>query len=195
MSLLYGHVEEAFYLRQIVRVSSTGLGPAQRELKQLTAAGLVIKDIQGRQTYYRANKNSPVFAEIKSIVTKTMGVRDVLYDSLKPLSNRVGAAFIYGSVAKGIEKPGSDLDLMVIGNITFGEVVACLQKAQETLLREINPTVYPVAEFQNTIAKGDYFLRNVLNETKIFIIGDDDNLRRMAGKRLGDETTDESGRN
>jgi predicted nucleotidyltransferase len=186
LSLLYGHADDSFYLRQIARTTGIGLGPVQRALKQLTDAGVILRSVHGRQVYYQANPNSPVFPELKSLITKTAGIGDTLRSSLTPLIDRIIIAFIYGSIVRGEEKKTSDIDLLIVGNVTFSEVVKKLQPAQDTLGREINPTVYPVAEFKSKLAENNHFLINILSEPKIFLIGDENELGRMAEKRMGD---------
>ena len=179
LSLLYGHADESFYLRQIARTTGVGLGPIQRELKQLTDAGIIQRSVQGRQVYYQANSKSPVFTELKSLITKTAGVGDTLRNILTPLIDRLNIALIYGSIASGKEKRDSDIDLLIIGKVTFAEVVAELQLAQEQLGREINPTVYPVDEFTAKLAENHHFLRDVLGGPRMFLIGDENELKRM----------------
>jgi len=181
LSLLYGHSNESFYLRQIVRATDVGLGPVQRELKQLTDVGIIRRSVQGRQVYYRANPDSPIFRELKSLIAKTAGIAETLQSALSPLKEHISIAFVYGSVAKGEENHRSDVDLLIVGEVTFSQVVRVLRSAQETLGREINPTVYPVKEFRSRIAEEHYFIRNVLNGEKIFVIGDEDELKRLAG--------------
>jgi predicted nucleotidyltransferase len=188
LSLLYGHVEESYYLRQIVRTTGFGLGPIQRELKQLTDVGIIRRSESGHQVYYQANPASPVFKELKSLITKTVGVADTLHKALTPLANYINLAFIYGSIARGEEKRQSDIDLLVVGNASFSKVVKALRSAQETLGREINPTVYPPEEFHSRTAEGHYFLQDVLGGEKIFIIGDENELKRLAGERLAGQT-------
>ena len=188
LSLLYGHVDESFYLRQIVRTTGVGLGPVQRELKQLTDVGIVQRSEQGRQVYYQANTESPVFSELKSLVTKTIGIGNTLRDTLSPMLDRIDIALIYGSVASSQEKRDSDIDLLIIGDVTFGEVVARLQSAQELLGREINPTVYPATEFKAKLVGNHHFLQNVLSGPKILLIGEENELKRMVGERLADQS-------
>lgn len=180
LSVLYGHVGEAFYLRQLARLTHIALGPVQREVRQLVDAGLVTKKTVGAQTLYSANQTSPVFREIKSLVTKTVGMHDVLAEALDPLRDRINLAFIYGSVARARESESSDVDLMVVGKVEFGEVVEKLAEAQRILNREVNPTVYSIREFARKI-RGN-FLKSVLAEKKLFIIGDEDDLR--AGSKI-----------
>jgi predicted nucleotidyltransferase len=184
LSLLYGHTDESFYLRQIVRTTGAGLGPVQRELKQLTDTGIIHRTVQGHQVYFQANPNSPIFEELKSLITKTAGVAETLQSTLAPLSDRISVALVFGSVARGEENHRSDVDLLIVGNVSFSEVIKALRSAQETLGREINPTVYPVDEFRSRIDERHYFIQNVLSSTKIFVIGDEHELKRLAGEGL-----------
>jgi predicted nucleotidyltransferase len=180
LSVLYGHVGEAFYLRQLARLTDITLGPVQRELRQLVDAGLVSRTTVGAQTLYTANRHSPVFAEIKSLVIKTVGMHDVLFAALEPLRKNVNLAFVYGSVARSSETERSDVDLMIIGNVDFGVVVEGLADAQKTLNREINPTVYSLKEFRRKMREN--FLKSILAGNKLFIIGDDNVLGELGQK-------------
>jgi predicted nucleotidyltransferase len=180
LALLYGHVGESFYLRQLARHTNKSLGSVQREIRQLVDAGLVTRRIVGTQTLYSANVANPVFSEMKSLVTKTVGMHDVLYAALEGLDKKINLAFVYGSVARSGENENSDVDLMVVGRVDFGAVVSHLADPQKTLNREINPTVYSVKEFQAKLWGN--FLKNVLAEKKLFIIGDENVLRELGEK-------------
>jgi uncharacterized protein len=177
LSVLYGHVGESFYLRQLARLAGKSLGPVQREIWQLVDAGLVTRKIHAARTLYSANQDSPVFTEIKSLVTKTIGVHDVLYSAVESLRKKINLAFVYGSVVRSRETPSSDVDLMVVGRVDFSSVVSKLVNAQKVLNREINPTVYSVKEFQSKLHSN--FLKNVLGQNKLFIIGDENVLREL----------------
>jgi hypothetical protein len=109
LSLLYGHADEQFYLREIARRARTGIGATQRELGRLTDAGLIHRVRRGHQVYYHANRQNPIFAELKSILAKTSGIRDVLNEGLVPLAERIRVAFVYGSIARGDETGSSDV--------------------------------------------------------------------------------------
>src|SRR6266403_4283553 len=117
LSVLYGHVGEAFSLRQLARLTDITLGPVQRELRHLVGAGLVTRKTVGVQTLYTANQQSPVFAEIKSLITKTVGLYDVVFGALEPIRKSINLAFVYGSVAQSSESARSDVDLMIVGNV------------------------------------------------------------------------------
>jgi len=184
LSLLYSHADESFYLRQLARLTGLGLGSVQREIERLHKAGIIRRMGRGRQIYYQANPECPVYTELKSLVVKTAGVGDVLRTALAPLADRIQLAFIYGSLARGGERRGSDVDVMVIGDVTFAEVVSALSKVQDTLAREINPAVYPPPEFRSKIIAGHHFLNSLMKETKVFLIGDERELARVAKKRL-----------
>jgi uncharacterized protein len=177
LAVLYGHAGESYYLRQLARMTGITLGPVQRELRQLVDAGLVTKRIQGTQTLFTANASSPIFAEMRSIVAKTVGMHDVLLTALSPLKSKIDLAFVYGSVARSGETAQSDIDLMVVGTARFADVVERIADAQKTLNREINPTVYTAKEFSSKL-RGN-FLKTVLGGKKLFIIGDEDDLREL----------------
>lgn len=177
LAVLYGHIGESFYLRQLSRRTGISLGPVQREIRQLVDAGLVVRETLGTHTLYRANQDSPVFQEMRSLVAKTVGVHDVLLEALGPLKKKISVAFVYGSVARSREAGHSDIDLMIVGRVEFGDVVENLGNAQKTLNREINPTVYSVREFATKL-RGS-FLKTVLSEKKLFLIGDEDVLGEL----------------
>lgn len=180
LSLLFGHADEAYYLRQIVRMTGVGLGPVQRELKILTDTGIILREKRGTLVYYRANHNNPVFDELKNIVRKTFGVTDIIRDSLALISQDIKVAFVFGSVARGADGKASDIDLMVIGAVSFAKVSSSISPAEKAIRREINPVVYPVAEFRQKLKTGHHFIKTVLEGEKIFVIGNNDELARLA---------------
>ncbi|MEN6548090.1 MAG: nucleotidyltransferase domain-containing protein [Armatimonadia bacterium] len=176
LGLLFGHVEAEYHLREIVRVAQVGLGPAQRELAQLVAAGLVTRRKLANLVLYRANPQSPVFAEIRALVMKGMGVAGELAEALGPLRERIEVAFIYGSVAEGRETAGSDVDLVVIGDVRLEEVVEALYEVQEQVGREISPVVYSRDEVEERLRRKDHFVTAVWRGTKVSVIGNLDKL-------------------
>ena len=180
LALLYGQVDSSFYTKQILDAVKIGRGTVQRELKNLTDAGIITREVQGRQVYYRANQKCPLFNELKGIVRKTFGIADVIRQSLQTVADKIQIAFIFGSIASGTEQRASDIDVMVIGETTFDEVVSAISQAEETIQqREINSVVYPVAEFRQKIKSNHHFLKTVLEGERIFLIGDDGELARL----------------
>jgi len=182
LAVLFGHVGESYYLRQLARVTGIALGPVQRELRQLVDAGLVTKKTLGTQTLYSVNEASPVFAEMRTLVAKTVGIHDVLRAALQPLESKINVAFVYGSVARSRESQQSDVDLMIVGGVHFADVVERISDAQKTLNREINPTVYTINEFKSKL-RGN-FLKTVLAEQKLFLIGDENDLRELGQQSM-----------
>ena len=176
---LYTHTDQRYFVRQLTNLIKEDSTNVSRELIRLEKAGIVVSTTEGRQKYYQANSKSPIFNELKSIVRKTFGVADVIREALAPVSGGIKAAFIFGSVARSSDDRKSDIDVMIIGDITFDEVVSALSPAENTLGREINSVVYPVAEFSKKVNKEHYFVKNVLGKEKIFLIGDEDELARL----------------
>jgi predicted nucleotidyltransferase len=195
LSLLYGRADESFYLRQLVRETGAGNGAVQREVKQLTDAGLIVRENVGNLVFYQANRKSPVFSELRGLLLKTAGVRDVLREAIAPLKNRIQVAFVYGSIAAQKDRADSDVDLMIIGDATFDEVVPRLSDAQKRLRREINPTIYPVREFRAKLESGNHFLTSVLQSKKLFVFGNENDLRELSTKRLAKRPQKQSRRN
>jgi len=184
LAMLYGHQDQQFYLRQLVRAVGAGHGALQRELKYLTEMGLVLRRTQGNQVLYQANSQSPIFSEIKGLITKTVGIHDVIRSALVSLGPEIQIAFVYGSVARQKERANSDVDLMVLGDASFSEVVSALGPAQKALGREINPTLFPVSEFRSKLAAGNHFLRSVMKEKRLFVLGTENELTKLASKQL-----------
>jgi predicted nucleotidyltransferase len=128
---------------------------------------------QGNQNHYQANPNNPIFNELKAITQKTFGVGDIIKAALAPLLPQMRLAFIYGSVAKGTEHAGSDIDLMLVGDeLSYSEVMGLLAHAEQQLRRTINPTMYTVAEFKDRKASHQSFIKRVMEQPKLWLVGD-----------------------
>lgn len=184
MALLYGHPDESYYLRQILRITDIAPGAGQRELSWLSDAGIITRQVRGNQVHYQANAECPIFSELRSLMTKTAGIGDILRASLAQVKDRLSLALLYGSVAQGVETKDSDIDLIVVGNVTFAEIVQLINPTQEILGREINPSVYGLEEFRKKVADGHHFLNSVLGDDVIYVIGDKGELKRLAGQRM-----------
>jgi predicted nucleotidyltransferase len=182
LSLLLLHPGESYHVREIARITGRPANTLYRELAALAEAGLLVRSSRGNQVHYQANTSSPIYEDLRSILKKTTGIADVLREALSPLSDRIRTAFVYGSVASGKEGPGSDVDIMIVGDIKFQDAVDALAPAEKTLRREINPHVYSVRDFRTKAAK-ESFLRRVLQEPKILLMGDLDELEKPRGHR------------
>jgi predicted nucleotidyltransferase len=173
LGLLYGKPEQSYYLNEIVRLAAVGKGSVNRELDKLCAAGLLTVSRQGNQNHYQANANNPIFNELKAITQKTFGVVDIIKAALAPLLPQLNCAFIYGSVAQGTEHAGSDIDLMLVGDdMSYSEVMELLAPAEKQLGRTINPTLYTVAEFTDRKNSHQPFITRVIEQPKLWLVGD-----------------------
>jgi predicted nucleotidyltransferase len=176
LGLLLLHPEEALHGREIARRTGLAAGTLNRELARLARAGLLKREQRGNQQLYSAQRACLVYEELASILRKTSGLAEVLAAALEPARRRIDAAFVYGSMASGRERPGSDVDLMLVGELAFAEAVKLLHPAQQTLAREISPRVYSRAEWAQKRAKPDAFFREVLEGPRMFVIGSENEL-------------------
>jgi predicted nucleotidyltransferase len=179
LALFYSHPDQSFYVREVARAVRVGQGAVQRELKRLCDAGVVTRSRRGAQVYYQADRRCPIFEELRRIVLKTAGVAEVVRGALAPYEPKIVLAFVFGSVASGSERADSDVDLLVVGDVAFAEVVSALAPVQEAIGREVNPSVYPVREFRRKLADGHHFLKTVVAGAKVFIVGDERALGRL----------------
>lgn len=176
LGLLLMRPEQQIHLRELARVIGAAPGTLKKELDALCEAGLLRAERVGNQVRFCANSAHPVFPELQALIRKTIGLVDALRLSLAPLAGRIDAAFVFGSMASGTESAGSDIDLMVVGDAGFAEVVDATYEAQAALGREINPKVMSASEWQAKKAERNAFLQDVLNKPRIMLIGDADAL-------------------
>ncbi len=172
LSLLYGKPDQSFYANEIARWAQVGKGSLMRELDRLQRAGVLTLSHKGNQTHYQANPNCPIYEELLGIVRKTFGIGEQLRAALAPVAGRLVWAFVYGSIAKGSDHVGSDIDLMLIGDdIGYGDVMESLLPVEERLGRSINPTIYTPADWLAKRAAGNSFVVRVSEQDKINLIG------------------------
>ena len=176
LALLLLHPEQQYHQREIARMTGTVSGTLSRELAKLVEAGLLLKVAIGNQMHYRANRQCPVFEELASILRKTSGLADVLGEALLPLAAQIECAFVFGSMASGKASAASDIDLMLIGDADFAEVIRVLYPLQERLGREINPKTYRRAEWQALTEQQGAFIREILIKPKLFVMGSEADL-------------------
>lgn len=177
LAVLFGQPDRSFYGNELLRLTGTGRGALQRELEKLVSAELVTVTAIGNQKHYQANPASPIFAELRGIVLKTMGLADVLRTALNAVADRIRMAFVFGSVAKGTDTATSDIDLMVVTDaLSYADLFEGLATAEQVLGRKVNPTLYtPAALAEKARAENSFVLR-VLSQPKIFLIGAEDEL-------------------
>lgn len=177
LALLFGVPSRSFYANEVIGLAQSGTGAVQRELTALSEAGLITVRKQGNQRHYQANSDSPVFAELRGLVLKTMGLADVLHAALAPIAAQIDAAFVYGSVAKQQDTAHSDVDVLIVSSsLGYADVFGALEGAALQLGRKVNPTLYSREDVAKRIAKDAAFVTRVLQQPKIWLIGNDENL-------------------
>lgn len=180
LALLLLRPDEHYHVREISRLTGVPAGSLHRELRLLADVGLLSRHSAGNQVRYQANRDCPIFHELAGIFRKTSGLSDIIRAALQPLSPAIKAAFIFGSVAKGEEKATSDVDVCVIGTASFTDVVVALADMNRRIGREINPVVIPYNQFAAKLAAGEQFTTRIMNEPKLFLVGDEHDLGKSA---------------
>jgi hypothetical protein len=179
LALLFGNPDQRFFGRQLARMVETSVGNVQRELETLSELDLIQRSTTGHQVYFWANKDHPVFPEIRSLIAKTAGIFQQLRVALGPLAPRLNFALVYGSVARGEEDATSDVDLMVVGKVPMDEVLEAVTPVEKTIGRSINPTVYSPREFKAKLEGGNHFLQSVMKGKNVFLIGAENDLSKV----------------
>ena len=175
LAVLFSTPDRSFYTNEVIGLAQSGAGAVQRELADLADAGLLTVRKQGNQKHYQANAASPVFAELRGLVLKTMGLADVLRNALAPLAPQVERAFVFGSIAKQQDTAASDVDLLVVSDtLGYGDVFGALEVASQTLGRTINPALYTAADFRARLQGDNAFIQRVMQQPKIWLIGQEE---------------------
>jgi predicted nucleotidyltransferase len=183
LALIFGHPERSFYTSEIIRRVHSGTGAVERELSRLDRSGLVSVERIGNQKHYRANKAAPIFKELRGLVSKTVGLAEPIRESLQPYAPTIKTAFIYGSVAKGADTAGSDVDLMVIGDdLDYSHLYGAAQIVQDKLGRKVNPLFLSPKDWRRKASDKGSVIGKISGSPKIFIIGSERDLHAWANK-------------
>jgi predicted nucleotidyltransferase len=180
LSLFLLHPEKEFYQRGIAETTGNALVQVQRALKRIERTGLVTKTKRGNIVYYKADRMHPAFEDLKRVFLKTVALGDVLREALVPLADKVKLAFIFGSLAQGRETAQSDIDLFLVGELSLRETTKLLASVVSELGREFNPVVYPSEEFKKKARENHHFITEVIKGPKIWLIGNEDELAKLA---------------
>jgi predicted nucleotidyltransferase len=177
LAWLFGQPERSFYATELIGLAGAGSGAVQRELARLAQSGLVTARAVGNQKHYQANPQAPIYAELCGIVQKTVGLAEPLREALSPLSARIRAAFVYGSIAKREDTAASDIDLMIVSDdLAYSGLYAALEAASHRLGRTVNPTIYTPKELAKRVKGKEAFVTRVLAQPKLWLIGGEDAL-------------------
>lgn len=181
LGLLLLQPAQRFHVRELARQTGTTAGTLHRELAKLAEAGLLLRERQGNQVLYQANRACPVFEELAGLFRKTSGVVSVLQEALRALAPQIRFALIFGSLARGGETPGSDVDVLIVGDAGFTEVVRAFYPAQTLLQREINPVAVSASEFLARLQDKEPLVLEVLAKPKLFLLGNEHDFAEFAG--------------
>jgi predicted nucleotidyltransferase len=179
MELFLLNSGNSYYQRQISELTGQPIRAVQREIEKLENMGLIEKRTEGNRNYYNTNKNNPIYNELRMIFLKTTGVAEYLKKTVR--NGSIKSAFIYGSYAENNENVNSDIDVFIIGDITGRELTVVLSAAKEELAREINYILMTPDEFERKAHSADHFVRSVIENAKIFIAGDENDLKEIIG--------------
>ena len=172
LALLFGQPDREFFVTEIIGLAGSGRGAVQRELARLDGSGLAVVSRVGNRKLYRANRESPLFDEICSIVRKTVGLERRICEALEPLADRLILALLFGSVVRRADTAASDIDLLLVSDdLTLEAVYTALAPVEDLLGRRVNPTLYTPAEFRQRRAAKTGFLTRVLQEPHIVLVG------------------------
>lgn len=175
--------DEQFHVRELARMTGISAGSLHRELKAMSESGLLLREKIGQQVFYRADKQCTIYAELAAIFRKTLGLASLLHNALSAIAGKIQVAFVFGSMASGDQKVGSDIDVCVLGDVSMLEVVKALSSVQETLGRDLNPVVMTAKKFADQAVKEDRFVARVLDEPKVFVTGNEHDLAELVKDR------------
>lgn len=181
LTQLYAHPEQGWHLRELARVAGVSSTMLSKEANLLAAAGLILEERDGNRRRIRANPDSPIFEELRGIARKTAGLAEIVGDALQGVAG-IDYAFIFGSVARGEEHAGSDVDVCVVGSARSLAVNQAMSAVEAAVGRPVNPLVYTLAELRERRESANYFVLTMLGSKKIFLIGDDDEFDRALAK-------------
>jgi len=177
LGLLFGQPGRRFQSAELIRLAESGTGAVHRQLRRLEAAGWVKVTHVGNQKHYQANADCPAFAELQGLIAKTVGLAEPLRRALDPLTSKVLVAFVYGSIAKGSDTAGSDIDLLVVADdVGYPEVFSALQPVESKLGRSINPNVMTTRDWQERHRQEDSFIARIAAQPRLFVIGTEDDI-------------------
>jgi predicted nucleotidyltransferase len=176
-----------YHLRELARISGLNVHAVTKEIQNLKRLDLLQEVRDGNRVYYSANRQHPIFHDLKNIVLKIVGPIAVFQETLLKSEN-ISVAFLFGSLARNEAKANSDIDLIIIGEISMRKLFSLLGDSSERLGREINPHIYTIKEFAHRVQTKDHFLTQVLETPKSFIKGDEHELARLAKSRLAEDS-------
>lgn len=179
---LYANPDRRISFNDLVRRLKSGPGAVSRELAMLSSAGLISEEREGNQRFVSASVTSPVYAELKAFLTKASGAPSFIRDALRDLEGSIEVALIFGSVAKGTERPDSDLDLFVAGTAGYSVVSQRMHPMSERLGRSVQIVYFDVSSSVDRASLQKPSTRAMLEGPKVFVLGDERRLEDLLSK-------------
>lgn len=170
LSALFADGDAAFSYAELLRRTGGGSGAIHRELLQFLACDLILERRFGGGRVFVSNRGHPLFDELHSIARKLFGAPAVIREALAPYALAIQRAYIFGSVAKGVARSDSDVDVLVVGNCDYASVLGAMQEAEAKLGRAVSVRFYEPREFAR-LAASDAFIKAVQAGRKIWIYG------------------------
>lgn len=183
LAAMFVRPDKSWYASELARRMGVSSSNLQRELQDLTEAGILEACRQGRMAYSQPNTNSPLYPDLRGLLLKTAGLVDVLAEALKPLGDQIRLAFVYGSMPSGEERSDSNIDLMIVGSASPTALALPLRRTRETLGREVNPTLYSAAEFIRKRKGKDHFLAQIMAKPRLLVVGTEHDLGKATGRQ------------
>lgn len=175
--------DEKFHVRELARLTGFSPGSIHREMKTMAESGLLLREPVGNQVLYQANKACPIYENLASIFRKTLGLVNVLQSALQSIETAIEFALVFGSMASGKQTEFSDIDILILGDLSLIEVVKALAPMQAELGREVNPVVMAPGKFTTMLVKLDRFATRVLDEPKLFVKGNESEFGKLVTNR------------
>lgn len=176
LGLFFTNPDREYFPRQLERLTAIYVANLQRELVRLEGAEILESRRLGKLKLYKLNRKHPLYSELKSLVSKTIGLQEVIRGELSAVPG-IEAACIYGSFARGDERPSSDVDLLILGAVSEKALIRVARGLEKTLQREINYTLYTAAEWERRKSASDPFVQEVLRQPRIPLLGEPDAIR------------------
>ena len=195
LAATYGQPEKWWFMSELATLIKTTPSSLQRELGSLASSGILRKRRDGNRLYFQAEADSPIFRPLHDLVLQTLGLPAMLKESLAPFAEEIRFAFIYGSVARQEDHALSDVDLIIIGDMGLAAISPMLRELERKSGREINPACFSDVEFRKKLKAKNHLLTSVLKEKKIFLIGDENELERLAHPTNGAKAQHQYARN
>ncbi|WP_245437419.1 nucleotidyltransferase domain-containing protein [Neorhizobium tomejilense] len=162
------HPSRQYGTNELTAISGPGSGAGKRVLEKFERAGIVVVTKRGNQRLCHVNTHHPIYSELRSICLKTFGLADVIATELRPFENRIEYAFVFGSLAKGVDRAESDVDLMVVGSVDVFDLGVALENLERAFGRRVDLNLHTPKEWHDL--QSDAVVKSIIRAEKIVVI-------------------------